>query len=505
MKAYTGDQPFIFVSYAHADRAIVYPIIELLQNNGYHVWYDEGLNIGNDWRDELADKIQFCNAFIFMQSNASIKSAYCKDEVYAADFEMKKRMDNGISDEDCLPFLTIKIDESDVSGGLRMILNSKQKVNGFNASAKEIIQQLISSNKLEACRDQFRYVEGENWGPVRRGYYFDECPDHPVLNSVIDNPIYGDERHFLSIDNPLQSDDDHFYTVVPGSIYTVQIIYSNDALPNTNASGKGVADKVKVSVKLPDKLTANKLEILQADISGANAEYKNVWDQIALFCPCDAVIEYIPVSAKIYNYGKLNGTVLSTELFSTGDYIGFNSFSGTVPAGLKFSGRIVFDFRVKAIRQVVFERTVSVDKKNYADRISVKPGDILTFRIKIKNNHYNDIGYVTFRDELPEGIEYLTDTTILYAIPYVTGRKLSDAITKNGINTGLFGEGVSGVIQYKAKIREDISTSCKLVSKSLLWFNPIKEYKYDSPEYRKKPIYDKVVDMHSETTCYVHI
>ena len=57
MKAYTGKLPFIFVSYAHANRDIVYPIIELLQNNGYHVWYDEGLRIGNDWRDELAEKI----------------------------------------------------------------------------------------------------------------------------------------------------------------------------------------------------------------------------------------------------------------------------------------------------------------------------------------------------------------------------------------------------------------------------------------------------------------
>ena len=33
MQAYTGDQPFIFVSYAHSDSNIVFPIIEILQNN----------------------------------------------------------------------------------------------------------------------------------------------------------------------------------------------------------------------------------------------------------------------------------------------------------------------------------------------------------------------------------------------------------------------------------------------------------------------------------------
>ena len=35
MKAYTGDQPFIFVSYAHADRDIVYQIIELYGRQKY--------------------------------------------------------------------------------------------------------------------------------------------------------------------------------------------------------------------------------------------------------------------------------------------------------------------------------------------------------------------------------------------------------------------------------------------------------------------------------------
>ena len=33
----------------------------------------------------------------------------------------------------------------------------------------------------------------------------------------------------------------------------------------------------------------------------------------------------------------------------------------------------------------------------------------------------------------------------------------------------------------------------------------IKEYNYDSPEHRRKPVLDKAVDMHSETTCYVHV
>lgn len=505
MKAYTGKLPFIFVSYAHANRDIVYPIIELLQNNGYHVWYDEGLRIGNDWRDELAEKIQHCSAFIFMKSKESIISGYCKNEIYEADSRNKKHLDETNTEDDGLPFLTIKLDQSKASGGLGMTINSKQEVNGINVSAIDIVQQLINSGRLDKCRDQFRYIEGENWGPARAGYYFDEGPEFPVFNSIIDNPIYGDERHFLSIEDPLHDEGDHYYTVIPGTTYTVRINYHNDANPETNSSGQGYAQKAKVSVKLPDKLTANKPEILQADISSTTTEHRTVWDQIAICSPVNAVIEYIPRSAKIHNYGKLNSTVLPGDYIFSGDgYLGYNRISGVIPAGMQYSGHVVFEFKVKPIRQVYFERTVAVDRKNYADRISVRPGDTLTFRTKLKNNHYNDIENVTFRDELPEGLEYIPDTTILYAIPNVAGRKLSDSICKNGINTGLLGINESGVVQYKAKVRKDISASCELVSKSHLWFNPVKAYEYDS-ENRRRPVLGEEVDMHSESICYVHV
>lgn len=501
MKAYTGDKPFIFVSYAHTDRDIVYPIIELLQNNGYHVWYDEGLHIGNDWRDELEERIRCCHAFIFMQSKQSVKSEYCKDEVYLADSEKKQRASEADDDEDRMPFLTIKLDESNLTGGLRMILDTKQKVSGIDIPANEISQKLIKSKKLEVCREQFRYVEGVNWGPARKGYYFDDEPDHAVFNSVIDNPFYGDERHFLRIDNQSQDGEDHFLTVVPNTVYSVSILYNNDALPESNHKdrGVGIAMKSKISVKLPRKLSANKPEILQANISTDTGEHEVIWDQIALCSPEDVVINFVYLSAKIHNFGKLNSEILGTQLFAEGIYIGYNKQNGVIPGGLQYSGKIKFDFAVKPIRKVTFVRTVSVDKKHYSDRVSVLPGDILTFRITIKNNHHNDIENVTFRDELPEGIDLIPDTTVLYAVPRLEGRKLPDYIALNGINTGLFGEGVTGVIQYKARVREDIGSAREMISKSFLYFTP---REYDPDNYYMMTS-GKLVKMSSEAICYL--
>ena len=492
MKAYTGDQPFIFVSYAHSDSNIVFPIIEILQNNGYRVWYDEGLQVGNDWRDELAERINCCHAFIFMQTKQSLNSEYCKQEVYAADSKRNKRKSKSGGKENSLPILTIKLEESEATGGLQLVLAPNQKVSGINASANEIAQELISSKQLEPCREQFRYVEGVNWGPARKGYYFDNRPNYAVFNSIIDNPSFGDERHFLSITGPTQTVGEHLIAIIPGNTYTVEIHYFNDGRPESNASGMGYAQKAKIIVNLPERIIANKPEILQANILTTTGEHKKTWDQVALCCTEDVLIKYVSASLIISNYGKLNGTILSTELFTSGDYIGYNKLSGIIPAGMQFSGVIRFKFDAIPAKSIAFERTVSVDKKLFANHVSVFPGDTLTFRITINNNHFDDIN-VTFRDELPEGLELIPDSTMLYAFPNIEGQKLSDHFISNGVNIGLIRKNDTGVIQYKAKVQDDISSNCELISKSYLHFYPAKQ----SPE--------QVMKVFSETTCHVNI
>ncbi len=502
MRSYQGNKPFIFVSYAHADRDRVFPIIELLQDNGYHVWYDEGLHAGNDWRDELADRIRDCRAFLYMRTKNSARSPYCRDEIYAADAEMKRRDSETeeVFDESVLPLLSVQLEEADLSGGLRMIIDTKQVIQGAGVSAENIAKALIESGKLEACRDTFRYVEGENWGPAREGFYFDELPDHPVFNSVVDNPIYGDERHFLSIKGAPRGREGHFVVLQPGMTYTAELFYNNDGDPHLNASGKAIAVKVKAAVKLPETLKAGKPEILQATVGCFNGKPQEVWDQVALYCAEDAVIEFKLASAKLYNYGKLSGETLGTQLFSEGVYLGCNKFSGILPGGMQYSGRITFQFTVKPIRQVAFSQTASVDRRNYGERIAVLPGDEVSCRMELRNDHFDDIDYVTFRTELPEGMELVPGSVVLYAIPHVDGQPLSDHLVSNGINTGLFGEGVTGVIRFRVKVSEAVKAPAELTIKSFLVYN---ETHLDKNDHYNRALGD-VVRMTAETVCYVH-
>lgn len=82
--AYIGEEPYLFVSYSHRDTANVYPILDLLYDNKYRMWYDESCETGNDFRDELRHKIEGSSGVILFVSEASMNSPFCGMEILCA-------------------------------------------------------------------------------------------------------------------------------------------------------------------------------------------------------------------------------------------------------------------------------------------------------------------------------------------------------------------------------------------------------------------------------------
>ncbi|MBE6552539.1 MAG: TIR domain-containing protein [Ruminococcaceae bacterium] len=88
--SYNGNEPYIFISYAHKDNNTVYPVIDRMQRDGYRVWFDEGIDPGTEWDETIAEKIDGCGYFVAFISNNYIDSANCKDELkYARDLGKK--------------------------------------------------------------------------------------------------------------------------------------------------------------------------------------------------------------------------------------------------------------------------------------------------------------------------------------------------------------------------------------------------------------------------------
>jgi DNA segregation ATPase FtsK/SpoIIIE, S-DNA-T family len=88
--AYKGSDPYVFVSYSHKDSDEVLKDISWMIENGYRVWYDEGIEFGQDFPTELAIAIKRCSQFIVYLSPNSIESKYVNREInYAINLDLK--------------------------------------------------------------------------------------------------------------------------------------------------------------------------------------------------------------------------------------------------------------------------------------------------------------------------------------------------------------------------------------------------------------------------------
>ena len=83
-EAYTGEEPYLFVSYSHRDTNQVYPILDELYDRKYRIWYDESCENGNDFRDELRQRIEKAEAVLLFVSQSSMASPFCGMEIIVA-------------------------------------------------------------------------------------------------------------------------------------------------------------------------------------------------------------------------------------------------------------------------------------------------------------------------------------------------------------------------------------------------------------------------------------
>ena len=79
--AYRGNEPYLFISYAHADAQMIYKEIVKFHNQGYNVWYDEGISPGNEWPEDVAIALAKCALFVVFFTPRSAASSNVQNEI----------------------------------------------------------------------------------------------------------------------------------------------------------------------------------------------------------------------------------------------------------------------------------------------------------------------------------------------------------------------------------------------------------------------------------------
>ena len=143
-EAYSGDEPYVFISYAHKDSEFVFDEISILHDAGYNIWYDEGIEASNEWPEEIANAVIGCAAFLVFVSPRSTASVNCRNEINLALNENK-------------PFLGVHLEESSLPPGLRLrmgdlqaILRYKLPQDRYRKKLHDTLDQLLGKKKKKA-------------------------------------------------------------------------------------------------------------------------------------------------------------------------------------------------------------------------------------------------------------------------------------------------------------------------------------------------------------------
>jgi TIR domain len=113
--AYTGAEPFIFVSYCHRDRTVVYPEIERLHKLGFRIWYDEGIPPGMKWAEAIQEALSRSAFFVVFVSRHAMSSENVRNEI---NYALRRKK----------PFLAIHIEETELVKGMALQMEARQAI-----------------------------------------------------------------------------------------------------------------------------------------------------------------------------------------------------------------------------------------------------------------------------------------------------------------------------------------------------------------------------------------
>ena len=140
-EAYSGQKPYIFVSYAHRDAHSVYPEIDRWHRQGYRIWYDEGITPGKKWPVEIANAVLGCQLFVVFVTKNVIDSANVENEI---GFALKKEK----------PLLAIYLEETELPTGLDFQIGHLQAIPKWSMNEQSYARKIEKTLPSVLCNQK---------------------------------------------------------------------------------------------------------------------------------------------------------------------------------------------------------------------------------------------------------------------------------------------------------------------------------------------------------------
>lgn len=137
---YEGKEPYLFVSYCHADQEKLYPLFEQMASEGCRLWYDDGNHPGENWVENIEDHLEQSNSCLAFISASSSLSHNCKREIIYA-LKCRKKV------------IPVLIEDADLPKGLRLQLADMHYLKRWDyPSDGELLKKLYKIKELKDCK-----------------------------------------------------------------------------------------------------------------------------------------------------------------------------------------------------------------------------------------------------------------------------------------------------------------------------------------------------------------
>ena len=135
LKPYQGNEPYLFISYAHADEQAVGSVLENLEKHGVRFWYDDGIEVGSEWPEYIAERLASSKMMLAFVSNAYALSNNCRKEMHYA-------VSNGIKT------VNVFLEEADITPGMALQIGNIFALMKYRMEESEFYERLYQALQM---------------------------------------------------------------------------------------------------------------------------------------------------------------------------------------------------------------------------------------------------------------------------------------------------------------------------------------------------------------------
>lgn len=281
----------------------------------------------------------------------------------------------------------------------------------------------------------------------------------------ITNGAIGDERNFVGAlqtstmqakNNVWKADE---IQVQDGETYTIRLYVHN----NSPKGEQAIAENVKAYFSLPT--TVSNQQKIVGYLDSSNATPTRIWDEVMLTSDENFYIEFVEGSATYQNnvgtFPLSNDIVVGAQSGTGGALLGYTTMNGQIPGCYQYDGEVHINVVVhKSVTASVEKKVRIKGTKEWSEAVNAQVGDEVEYQIEYVNLLSDTVNDVMIRDILPNNVEYVAGSTVLYNSNHQDGVAISeDTLTTSGLNIGTHAAKANSYLRFTGKV-VDNSLAC---------------------------------------------